>query len=200
MPSARGLSGAPTLWWNCSRPVHDATSGSPNCSLWPNSRGLDVQFVDAGRLNALAQSDEHQGVVALVESSGEGVGEADFDSVLAASLARRAADVSCCLTRFRIRTISAPASAARMLWGRRRDTAEAWLRPLSAVALKAASGATETTPFATSTIWCSASRPLQAEGHLGAGAEMETDATLFNTALTGPIAWVMGNEGKGCAG
>ena len=42
-------------------------------------------------------------------------------------------------------------------------------------------------PFATSIIWCSASRPLQAEGIWVLGMPMETDATLFNTALTGPI-------------
>ena len=38
---------------------------------------------------------------------------------------------------------------------------------------------------------------LQAAGIWVLGAEMETEATLFNTTLTGPIAWVLGNEGKG---
>ena len=38
---------------------------------------------------------------------------------------------------------------------------------------------------------------LQAAGVWVLGAEMETEATLFNTKLTGPLAWVLGNEGKG---
>jgi 23S rRNA (guanosine2251-2'-O)-methyltransferase len=161
-------------------------------------QGLDVQFVDAGRLNALAQSDEHQGVVALVESSGDGVGEADFDSVLAASLKRAAPPMFLLLDQIQdphnlgacIRSADAFGADAVIL-------PKHGSAPLSAVALKAASGATETTPvcYVNNLVQCI--ETLQAEGIWVLGAEMETDATLFNTALTGPIAWVMGNEGKG---
>jgi 23S rRNA (guanosine2251-2'-O)-methyltransferase len=69
--------------------------------------------------------------------------------------------------------------------------------PLSAVALKAASGATETTPICHVSNLVQCIETLQQAGVWVLGAEMETDATLFNTTLTGPLAWVLGNEGKG---
>lgn len=160
--------------------------------------GLEVQFVDAGRLRALAQSDEHQGVVALVETSGEGVGEADFDAVLAASLKRSVPPLFLLLDQIQdphnlgacIRSADAFGADAVVL--PRHGSA-----PLSAVALKAASGATETTPvcYVNNLVQCI--EALQAAGIWVLGAAMETDATLFNTSLTGPTAWVMGNEGKG---
>ncbi len=43
-----------------------------------DSLDIELQIVDPGRLHALAQSDEHQGVVALVEVSADGSSGADF--------------------------------------------------------------------------------------------------------------------------
>ena len=43
--------------------MHDATSGSRNCLRWLNSRARREVRFNAGRLNALAQSDEHQALL-----------------------------------------------------------------------------------------------------------------------------------------
>ena len=53
-----------------------------------DSLNIELQSVDHGRLAVLAQSEEHQGVVALVEASADGTTGADFDEVLAAALKR----------------------------------------------------------------------------------------------------------------
>jgi len=162
------------------------------------TQAVDVQLVDPGRLKALAQSDDHQGVVALVESAGEEAGEADIDTVLAAALARGKPPLFLLLDQIQdphnlgacIRSADAFGADAVVL--PRHGSA-----PLSAVAMKAASGATETTPVCYVSNLVQAIETLQAAGVWVLGAEMETDATLFNTRLDGPLAWVLGNEGKG---
>lgn len=163
-----------------------------------DQQGVDVQLVDAGRLAALAQSDDHQGIVALVESAGDAGVEADFDAVLAESLRRSRPPLFLLLDQIQdphnlgacIRSADAFGADAVVL--PRHGSA-----PLSAVALKAASGATETTPvcYVNNLVQCI--EALQKAGIWVLGAEMETDATLFNTRLDGPLAWVLGNEGKG---
>lgn len=159
---------------------------------------VPLQAVDAGRLKALAQSDDHQGVVALVEVSADGTVAADFDEVLSAAMARRTPPLFLLLDQIQdphnlgacIR--SADAFGADAVIVPRHGSA-----PLSAVALKAASGAVETTPVCYVGNLVQAIESLKKAGVWVLGAEMETDATLFNTPLTGPVAWVMGNEGKG---
>jgi 23S rRNA (guanosine2251-2'-O)-methyltransferase len=159
---------------------------------------VEVQTVDPGRLHALAQSDEHQGVVALVEVSADGSSGADFETVLAASLKRSRPPLFLLLDQIQdphnlgacIRSADAFGADAVVL-------PKHGSAPLSAVALKAASGATETTPVCTVNNLVQCIETLQAAGIWALGAEMETDATLFNTSLHGPIAWVLGNEGKG---
>jgi 23S rRNA (guanosine2251-2'-O)-methyltransferase len=161
-------------------------------------QGVEIQRVDAGRLTALAQSDEHQGVVALVESAGENAGEADFDTVLAATLGRSKPPLFLLLDQIQdphnlgacIRSADAFGADAVVL--PRHGSA-----PLSPVALKAASGATETTPVCYVSNLVQSIEALQKAGVWVLGAEMETEATLFNTRLDGPLAWVLGNEGKG---
>lgn len=163
-----------------------------------DSLDIELQIVDPGRLHALAQSDEHQGVVALVEVSADGSSGADFETVLAASLERSRPPLFLLLDQIQdphnlgacIRSADAFGADAVVL-------PKHGSAPLSAVALKAASGATETTPVCTVNNLVQCIEALQAAGIWVLGAEMETEATLFNTSLTGPIAWVLGNEGKG---
>ncbi len=163
-----------------------------------DSLDIELQIVDPGRLHALAQSDEHQGVVALVEVSADGSSGADFETLLAASLKRQRPPLFLLLDQIQdphnlgacIRSADAFGADAVVL-------PKHGSAPLSAVALKAASGATETTPVCTVNNLVQCIETLQAAGIWVLGAEMETEATLFNTTLTGPIAWVLGNEGKG---
>lgn len=163
-----------------------------------DSLDIELQIVDPGRLHALAQSDEHQGVVALVEVSADGSSGADFETVLEASLKRSRPPLFLLLDQIQdphnlgacIRSADAFGADAVVL-------PKHGSAPLSAVALKAASGATETTPVCTVNNLVQCIEALQAAGIWVLGAEMETEATLFNTSLTGPIAWVLGNEGKG---
>lgn len=163
-----------------------------------DSLDIDAQLVDPGRLRTLAQSDEHQGVVALVEVSADGSSGEDFETVLAASLKRTRPPLFLLLDQIQdphnlgacIRSADAFGADAVVL-------PKHGSAPLSAVALKAASGATETTPVCTVNNLVQCIETLQAAGIWVLGAEMETEATLFNTSLTGPMAWVLGNEGKG---
>ena len=159
---------------------------------------IEVQTVDAGRLTALAQSDQHQGVVALVEVLADGSAGADFGTVLAASLTQSTPPLFLLLDQ-----IQDPHNLGACIRSADAFGADAVIipkhgsAPLSAVALKAASGATETTPVCQVSNLVQCIEALQAAGIWVLGAEMETDATLFNTKLTGPLAWVLGNEGKG---
>ncbi len=163
-----------------------------------DSLDIEIQAVDSGRLAALAQSDEHQGVVALVETAADGTTGADFDTVLARSLKKSVPPLFLLLDQIQdphnlgacIRSADAFGADAVIL-------PKHGSAPLSAVALKAASGATETTPICHVSNLVQCIETLQQAGVWVLGAEMETDATLFNTTLTGPLAWVLGNEGKG---
>ncbi len=160
---------------------------------------IEISRVEPSRLKALAQSDEHQGVVALVETNETFV---SFDDVLAGAFARASSggvpplfllldqvqdphNLGACIR-------SADAFGADAVIVPKHGSA-----PLSPVAIKAASGATETTPVCEVVNLVQCIETLKASNVWVLGAEMETEATLFNTRLDGPLAWVLGNEGKG---
>ncbi|TAG45882.1 MAG: 23S rRNA (guanosine(2251)-2'-O)-methyltransferase RlmB [Betaproteobacteria bacterium] len=160
---------------------------------------VEIKWVDSPRLRALAQADDHQGVVALVEAGSDVV---SFEDALEQSLIRKEKlgidplfllldqvqdphNLGACIR-------SADAFGADAVILPKHGSA-----PVSAVAMKSASGATETTPICTVNNLVQCIEALQKSGVWVLGAEMETDATLFNTKLTGPLAWVLGNEGKG---
>jgi 23S rRNA (guanosine2251-2'-O)-methyltransferase len=161
--------------------------------------GIDISRVDPSRLKALAQSDEHQGVVALVESVDTA---AQFDDILKASLARAEAGGAPPLFLL-LDQVQDPHNLGACIRSADAFGADAVVVPkhgsasLSAVAMKAASGATETTPVCEVTNLAQCIDTLKAAGVWVLGAEMETEATLFNTRLDGALAWVLGNEGKG---
>lgn len=161
--------------------------------------GIEISRVDTSRLKALAQSDEHQGVVALVETDAQA---ASFEDVLAAAQARAEAGGAPPLFLL-LDQIQDPHNLGACIRSADAFGADAVIvpkhgsAPLSAVAIKAASGATETTPVCEVTNLSQCIEALQAAGVWVLGAEMETDANLFNTRLDGALAWVLGNEGKG---
>jgi 23S rRNA (guanosine2251-2'-O)-methyltransferase len=161
--------------------------------------GIEISRVDPSRLRALAQSDEHQGVVALVEANTEIL---SFEDVLAASVKRAYAGGAPPLFLL-LDQIQDPHNLGACIRSADAFGADAVIvpkhgsAPLSAVAIKAASGATETTPVCEVVNLVQCIETLKANGVWVLGAEMETEATLFNTRLDGPLAWVLGNEGKG---
>jgi 23S rRNA (guanosine2251-2'-O)-methyltransferase len=164
-----------------------------------DAAGIEISRVDTSRLRALAQFDEHQGVVALVETS-ESV--ASFEEVLATTLARAEGGGVAPLFLL-LDQIQDPHNLGACIRSADAFGADAVIvpkhgsAPLSAVAIKAASGATETTPVCEVTNLAQCIETLKENGVWVLGAEMETDATLFNTRLDGALAWVLGNEGKG---
>ncbi len=167
--------------------------------LAAEAAAIEISRVDSSRLRALAQSDEHQGVVALVEGATQG---ASFEDLLASTLRRASAGGAPPLFllldqiqdphNFGACIRSADAFGADAVIAPKHGSA-----PLSAVAMKAASGATETTPVCEVVNLSQCIESLKAAGVWVLGAEMETEATLFNTRLDGALAWVLGNEGKG---
>jgi 23S rRNA (guanosine2251-2'-O)-methyltransferase len=68
---------------------------------------------------------------------------------------------------------------------------------LNAVAAKVASGAAETMPYITVTNLARALREMQQEGIQVIGADAQASVSLYQTALDGPLALVMGAEGEG---
>ncbi|TAG79017.1 MAG: 23S rRNA (guanosine(2251)-2'-O)-methyltransferase RlmB [Betaproteobacteria bacterium] len=161
--------------------------------------GIDIERVPPARLKALAQSDEHQGVVALVEADAS---VADFDQILTAAQARHANGGAAPLFLL-LDQVQDPHNLGACIRSADAFGADAVIvpkhgsAPLSAVAMKAASGATETTPLCEVVNLSQCIETLKKSGVWVLGAEMETDATLFNTRLDGPLAWVLGNEGRG---
>ena len=111
-------------------------------------QGLDVQFVDAGRLNALAQSATNiRALLRWSKVAAKALAKPISTRVLAASLKRAAPPMFLLLDQIQdphnlgacIRSADAFGADAVVL-------PKHGSAPLSAVALKAASGATETTP------------------------------------------------------
>jgi len=68
---------------------------------------------------------------------------------------------------------------------------------LTPVVRKVAAGAAETVPFAQVTNLARALRDLKEAGLLIAGTAEDGEKELFDADLTGPLALVMGSEGKG---
>ncbi len=68
---------------------------------------------------------------------------------------------------------------------------------LTSTVRKVASGAAETVPFVQVTNLVRTLKKLQAEGVWLVGTDLDTETSLFQTDLTGPLALVLGAEGKG---
>jgi 23S rRNA (guanosine2251-2'-O)-methyltransferase len=161
--------------------------------------GLEPRQVDASRLDALAQSHAHQGVVALVEA----VALADSLPAVWASFAGRSAPPLVLL----LDQVQDPHNLGAAMRSAAAFGADAVVvprhgsAPRSAVAQKAASGAFETTPFIEVANLAQAIEWLKDHDVWVYGTEMEAETTLFDptldAALTGPVAWVLGNEGQG---
>ena len=142
--------------------------------------GVAVHPVDDKRLDAIAGSDRHQGVVAEVDAA---LPYRTLDDVLDGVTDPH--NLGACLR-------SADAFGAHAVIVPK-DRAVG----LNATVAKAASGAADTVPVITVTNLARTLRELKDRGVWLAGAEAGGAENLFEADLSGPLAWVLGAEGSG---
>jgi 23S rRNA (guanosine2251-2'-O)-methyltransferase len=155
--------------------------------------GVRVIAADPRRLQGLAGSVPHQGVVAVCAAPTQAA--VSFDDLLNAVqpttlilLLDGVTDprnLGACL-----RTADA-AGAAAVVVPRDRSAA------MSPLVAKAAAGAAESTPLVAVTNLARAMADLKEAGVWIAGAAGEAEQSVYELDLTGPIAWVLGAEGEG---
>ena len=154
--------------------------------------GVAVHAVDDTRLDAMAGSVQHQGVVAEVDAALpyrtlddvlEGIDEPPL--VLVLDGVTDPHNLGACLR-------SADAFCAHAVIVPK-DRAVG----VNATVAKAASGAADTVPVVTVTNLARSLRELKDRGVWLVGAEAGGAENLFDADLAGPLAWVLGAEGSG---
>ena len=151
-----------------------------------------VHMVDPPRLTALAGSDRHQGVVAIIESNTRvrTLGEL-LDGVREPALL------------LVLDGVTDPHNLGACLRNADAFGAHALIVPkdravgLTATVAKAASGAADTVPLLSVTNLARSLRDMKERGIWIVGAEAAGGESLFDVDLSGPVAWVLGAEGAG---
>lgn len=159
---------------------------------------IPVQVVPRKVLDDKSKGEQHQGVVAKV-APGKTYTEADLDSIyLDAEKAGRDPfflildgltdphNLGACLR-------NADAAGVDAIVVPKDNAAR-----LTATVRKVAVGAAETVPLVQVTNLSRAMKQLQQMGLWIVGTAGETDVSLYDVKLTGPMALVMGAEGKAC--
>ena len=153
--------------------------------------GCVVHHVDERRLQALAGTDRHQGIVAVVDATMQYV---TVDDVLAS-----AAEPALLLV---LDGVTDPHNLGACLRNADAFGAHAVIVPkdrsvgVNATVAKAASGAAETVPVIAVTNLARTLREVKAAGVWVVGADAGGES-LFDADVSGPIAWVVGAEGAG---
>ncbi len=156
--------------------------------------GVDVVQVERAELDALSRGENHQGVVAFTQAPAvrdegylkrllEGLDSVPFLLVLDG--VQDPHNLGACL-----RTADA-AGIDAVITPRDRSVG------LTPVACKVASGAAETVPFVQVTNLVRTLKWLQEQGVWLIGTAGEAEAGLYQADLKGPLAIIMGGEGKG---
>jgi 23S rRNA (guanosine2251-2'-O)-methyltransferase len=156
--------------------------------------GIEPEKVDRKRLDRLADTNNHQGIVIEVEMPGE-LSESDLKTAVE-NLASPALflvldnvqdphNLGACL-----RTADATGVHGVIIT---KDNATG----ITPTVCKVASGAAETVPVYQVTNLARTLRWLKGEGLWIMGADGETSQTLYTTDFTIPLALVVGTEGKG---
>lgn len=150
-----------------------------------------VHIADDERLDALAGSNRHQGVVAIVDAA---LAHVTLDDILDGL-----SEPALLLV---LDGVTDPQNLGACLRNADAFGADAVVVPkdravgLNATVAKAASGAADTVPLVTVTNLARALRDLKSKGVWILGADAGGES-LFDADLTGPIAWVLGAEGGG---
>jgi len=153
--------------------------------------GVAVHAVDDDRLAALAGTDRHQGIVAVVDATAPGrTLEEILDGLREPALL------------LVLDGVTDPHNLGACLRSADAFGAQAVVVPkdraagLNATVAKAASGAAETIPLVSVTNLARALAELKERSVWIVGAEVGGES-LFEADLSGPIAWVLGAEGAG---
>jgi 23S rRNA (guanosine2251-2'-O)-methyltransferase len=156
--------------------------------------GIAVERASPDELDELAEGVRHQGVVARVRRQAAVVDEHNLLALvkrtnnplfLVLDGVQDPHNLGACLR-------SAAAAGALAVIVPRDNSA-----PLSPVARRAAAGAAETLPLVTVTNLARVLRDLKEAGVWIFGASQDAEASLYDTDLNGPVALVLGGEGKG---
>jgi 23S rRNA (guanosine2251-2'-O)-methyltransferase len=153
--------------------------------------GCAVHAVDDARLEQLAGTPQHQGVVATVDASAVHVSLDDVLGTLEEPALLLVLD-----------GVTDPHNLGACLRNADAFGAHAVVIPkdravgVNATVAKAASGAADTVPVVTVTNLARALREMKDRGVWIVGADAGGES-LFDADLGGPIAWVMGAEGSG---
>lgn len=157
-------------------------------------RGIFIQYVERQKLNAMSETNNHQGVIALVAA----YGYIQFEDIL-----RRAEEkgedafvliLDEIMDPHNLGSIMRTANAVGVhgiIIPKRRSVG------LTAVVAKTSAGAIEYVPVAKVSNIPQTMERLKQSGLWVVGSDMEGEVEHFNGDLKGPIALVIGSEGKG---
>ncbi|MFA9438729.1 23S rRNA (guanosine(2251)-2'-O)-methyltransferase RlmB [Uliginosibacterium sp. sgz301328] len=157
-----------------------------------DAAGVRVMPVDNARLDGMAGTHRHQGVVARVASRRKEVMMADLLDTLTDNALFLVLD-----------GVQDPHNLGACLRVADAAGADAVIAPkdravgLNATAIKVASGAADTVPYVTVTNLARTLRQLQEAGVWCAGAAGEAEKSLYDIDQKVPFAWVLGAEGDG---
>lgn len=155
--------------------------------------GVSIQFMQRKALDDKARGEQHQGIIARVRA-GKQYSERDLDDIIKREQTpfllvldgiTDPHNLGACLR-------SADAAGVHAVVVPKDKSAK-----LTATARKVACGAAETVPLVQVTNLARTLREIKDAGVWVVGTAGETDTTLFDANLTGPIAMVMGAEGDG---
>jgi 23S rRNA (guanosine2251-2'-O)-methyltransferase len=164
-----------------SRALHERASAA----------GCAVHLVDEGRLGQLAGAATHQGVVAVIDAA--------TPHVTLADILEHPAEPPLLLV---LDGVTDPHNLGACLRSADAFGAQAVIVPkdravgITAAVAKAASGAADTVPVIAVTNLARSLRDLKERGVWVLGADRGGES-LFETDLSGPVAWVLGAEGAG---
>jgi len=159
--------------------------------------GIPAQMVNRKVLDDKSRGEQHQGVVARVKQ-GKSYSEADLDDIIA--LAGKKGEAPFLLI---LDGVTDPHNLGACLRNADAAGVQAIIVPkdnaarLTATVRKVAVGAAESVPLVQVTNLARTMKQLQQMGIWIIGTAGETDTCLYDVALSGPMALVMGAEGKG---
>lgn len=159
--------------------------------------GLPVQMLEKAKLTKRCKSDHHQGVALLVRPRAEG-NENDLGSLISNLMKKDTPPLLLILDQVQdphnfgacLRTADAAGVAAVIV---AKDNA----CPVTAVVQKVASGAADTLAIFRVSNLVRSIKMLQQKGIWVIGTSDQADNSIYQTDLTGPLALVMGAEGRG---
>lgn len=155
--------------------------------------GVTMHQTDGARLDRLCPGRRHQGVVALVEAS---MPSLSLDELLA-----EAGDQP--ITLLLLDGVTDPRNLGACLRAADGAGVAAVIAPkdhacaLTEVAVQTASGAAESVPYIMVTNLARTIETLQDHGFQVIGTADEAESDLYAIELSGPVAWVLGAEGRG---